>query len=319
MSKLVSIIIPCFNSEATIEETLGSLEGNDSKLFEVIIVDDGSNDSTLLLVSDFAKKTSLDVKIVQQPNQGVSVARNKGMDIANGKYIVFLDSDDLLARHYVDNISEILASNEYDTVACYRTNNLAKLVTIESLLDKVIKTEPISLLKKYTYNKQKLGFTSFCYKKSIVNDYKLRFTEGSKYGEDFEFVTKYLANCKTAVEINCYHYYYRLVNNSASRTVRFAQVDAIYSAQRAEKYLAEMRHPFCKEFKDYMVYRAIFSCAHRFSKGKSKELFEKLHANFNVKEAMSMLKDNKNVDVKTRAACRLYLINKYFFYYFCRF
>ena len=318
MNKVLSVIIPFFNCENTIVDTLSSLERNNCKLFEVVLINDGSTDSSLSVINNYLKNSSLDTTLITQKNQGVSAARNKGIESASGKYIVFLDSDDLIASHYIDSVAELLSSHSYDTIAAYRTREIKKLTPLKRLTDKIISSSPIDLLKTYTFSKQKLGFTSFLYSKTILDKYELRFTIGSKYGEDFEFATKYLAHCKTAAEINCFFYYYRPVSNSVSGKIRYEQIDAIYSAKRAEKYLDNLNHPFSKQFKEYMVNRAIFSCAHRFSRGKDRELFDRLHTEFDVKTAMLMLRKNKNSDFKTKVACSLYLVSKSLFFRLCR-
>jgi glycosyltransferase involved in cell wall biosynthesis len=85
-----SVIIPTFNREATIRETLQSVEQQTFRDFEVIVVDDGSSDSTCEIVRSFGS-----VKLIQQPNAGPGAARNRGAANAGGRYLAFLDSDDL--------------------------------------------------------------------------------------------------------------------------------------------------------------------------------------------------------------------------------
>jgi len=106
MSELVSIIIPAYNAEQWIDETVRSALAQTWPRKEIIIVDDGSTDSTLAVAKGYESKF---VKVVTQSNQGVSTARNKGLAFAQGSYIQWLDADDLLAR---DKISRQLQSAE---------------------------------------------------------------------------------------------------------------------------------------------------------------------------------------------------------------
>ena len=94
--KILSIIIPCYNSEKTIVRTLNSIKGFEAfkNNFEIIIVNDGSTDSTLELIIDFFKENNFIYLIKNQSNLGLSEARNNGLKIAKGKYIWFVDSDD---------------------------------------------------------------------------------------------------------------------------------------------------------------------------------------------------------------------------------
>ena len=104
----ISIIVPVFNSEKTIERCLTSLINQSYFDIEIIVVDDGSTDRTARLIEKIAEKTSL-VKYFYQENSGVSAARNLGISKSNGEYIMFVDSDDCLER----NACELLIS-EYD-------------------------------------------------------------------------------------------------------------------------------------------------------------------------------------------------------------
>lgn len=88
---LTSVIIPVYNGENYIQEALESVFQQDYQALEVIVIDDGSTDKT----QEIIKNTNLNIKYVYQENQGASAARNHGLKIAQGKYIAFLDADDL--------------------------------------------------------------------------------------------------------------------------------------------------------------------------------------------------------------------------------
>ncbi|HZX58320.1 MAG TPA: glycosyltransferase family A protein, partial [Mucilaginibacter sp.] len=90
---LVSIIIPVYNSEKHLAETISSALEQTWPNKEIIIVDDGSADNSLAIAKSFASEN---VKVFHQPNKGASAARNKGIQEAKGDYIQFLDADDLL-------------------------------------------------------------------------------------------------------------------------------------------------------------------------------------------------------------------------------
>jgi len=93
----VSIIIPCFNASATIGETLASIKKQTFKDFEVIVVNDGSTDDTNHILASHAEKLKSSLKIINQTNQGQTVAKNVGIRNSQGQFIAFLDSDDLWA------------------------------------------------------------------------------------------------------------------------------------------------------------------------------------------------------------------------------
>ena len=104
----VSVIIPTYNRDKFISDTINSVLEQTYKDFEIIVVDDGSTDSTLKVLEQFGTK----IKLIKQPNLERAVARNNGVKNSNGKYIAFLDSDDLWAKEKLEKQVEILDQNE---------------------------------------------------------------------------------------------------------------------------------------------------------------------------------------------------------------
>jgi glycosyltransferase involved in cell wall biosynthesis len=95
---IISIVIPCFNSEKYIESTLQSILNQSEKNFEILIINDGSTDNSLKIINQFKDKR---INIISQENQGVSAARNYGLKLAKGKFIVFFDSDDVMSKDFL--------------------------------------------------------------------------------------------------------------------------------------------------------------------------------------------------------------------------
>src|SRR6266849_2332172 len=93
---LVSVIIPCYNSEKFISRAIDSVINQKYETLEMILVDDGSTDGTKTILDKYALDNSSWIKIIQQENKGACAARNAGLKIANGDYIQFLDADDNL-------------------------------------------------------------------------------------------------------------------------------------------------------------------------------------------------------------------------------
>ena len=111
--KLVSVIMPVYNSEKYLEEALVSIQEQSYKNLEVILVDDGSKDSSPEICDRFA---SIDTrfKVIHQSNSGPSAARNRGLDEATGDYVTFVDNDDLLHRDFVKELYSLCDDNECD-------------------------------------------------------------------------------------------------------------------------------------------------------------------------------------------------------------
>lgn len=99
----VSVVIPVYNAENTIEKCVTSVLKQIYRNLEIILIDDGSKDRSHEILDKFAELDAR-IKVVHQANAGVSAARNKGIDISTGKYICFVDSDDFIPANYVDTL-----------------------------------------------------------------------------------------------------------------------------------------------------------------------------------------------------------------------
>lgn len=122
-SDLVSIVIPAYNREKRVRDTLDSVWRQTYRPIEVILVDDGSTDDTEPVVRDWADRHSEDplfeTRLLTQDNQGAPVARNRGLKVAEGRFIQFLDSDDLLSETKLEEQARALRSSEGEDVAAF--------------------------------------------------------------------------------------------------------------------------------------------------------------------------------------------------------
>lgn len=116
MNPIVSIIIPVYNVEAYIEECLNSVIQQTEKNLEIIVINDGSTDNSLDVVKKVAA-TDQRIKVLEQENQGLSITRNNGIEIANGEFIMFLDSDDFLDIHCVKKCLVIATKNDLSVIS----------------------------------------------------------------------------------------------------------------------------------------------------------------------------------------------------------
>ncbi len=114
MNTLVSILIPIYNAEAWITETLESVLSQTWQHKEIILVDDGSTDNSLIIAKSFESPV---VKVLGQENQGASAARNRALREAQGDFIQYLDADDLLAPDKIERQIQLLSARNADCVA----------------------------------------------------------------------------------------------------------------------------------------------------------------------------------------------------------
>ena len=115
--KLVSVIIPAYNIEDYIGRCLDSIISQTYKNLEIIVVDDGSKDHTGEILDNYAKKDRR-IKVIHKENGGVSSARNKGIEVAEGDYIGFIDGDDLIEPGMYKTLVDLLEEENADIAHC---------------------------------------------------------------------------------------------------------------------------------------------------------------------------------------------------------
>lgn len=114
---LISVIVPVYNVEAYIEKCLQSICGQTYHNLEIILVDDGSTDASGTVCDKYAVRDSR-IKVVHQPNGGLSVARNTGLEQATGEYLAFVDSDDWIESDMYEFLYRLLIENNADIAIC---------------------------------------------------------------------------------------------------------------------------------------------------------------------------------------------------------
>lgn len=191
---LLSIIIPCYNSDRFIAKTLDMLINQGLQSCEIIVVNDGSTDRTAEIVSEYTRKYS-NIDLVNKRNEGVSVARNTGINVANGEYIHFLDSDDTLSPGTLTFFKETIGANP-DTemfafgYKSYRDGRILKKYIYKKFDKKNFSAKEIQ--KAFLTKKICVHICSSLYKKDFLINNKLYFTPGVRIGEDVEFILKAL-------------------------------------------------------------------------------------------------------------------------------
>ena len=115
IDQLVSIVMPIYNAENYLKDSLDSLVSQKYKNLEIICVDDGSTDNSLRILENY-KRIDDRIKILKQKNQFAGVARNNGLDHANGKYIMFLDSDDIFEKNMISNLVKKAEKHNTDII-----------------------------------------------------------------------------------------------------------------------------------------------------------------------------------------------------------
>lgn len=214
---LVSIIVPSYNVEKNIPYCLDSLIAQTYENIEIICVNDGSKDSTLKIIQDYASKDSR-IKIVDKPNGGLSSARNAGIDIAEGEYYAFVDSDDYIAFNYTERLLELVTAHNADIARC-RGRGVHSYDYVEPTPENppVISERNAHDALEIFYDDKFYGWYAddapvvwnCLYSCKIFDD--LRFEEKLRKCEDECFTREAFARCKKIVytDERMYFYYHR--------------------------------------------------------------------------------------------------------------
>lgn len=222
-----SIIVPVYNVKNYLQDAVDSILNQTYKGYEIILVDDGSNDGTEILCDEISKSDST-IKIIHQENQGLSQARNNGIKIALGKYLLFLDSDDLwLDREYLNKLKhKINICAEPDLVVLSHYTEID--ITGKYLAEKSsgINTKQINRLS-YDEALRSIARSNYfpisawakVIKRDIVYRYKLFFEPGLR-SEDIDWSFKVFNVCKTVFFWNEKNYAYRIREDSISHYLK---------------------------------------------------------------------------------------------------
>lgn len=221
-NKLISIIVPIYNVEAYLEKCIDSILQQTYTNIEVILVNDGSLDNCGQICDQYEKIDNR-IKVVHKKNGGLSDARNAGLDIATGTYVVFIDSDDYIEKDLIDQSYKIIDENNLDLVSFdYRKVDEQGEIIEESVLgleDSIYDLNELGLnkyiIKKiYTYEHGVEAWHKM-YKMSIIKDNNLKFTYNDLiFAEDLLFNLSYLVHVKKCATMSQTYYNYLIRETS---------------------------------------------------------------------------------------------------------
>ena len=232
----LSVIIPVYNAEKYIVECLDSIynQNLNNDEFEVIIVNDGSKDHSQQVIEDYLQKTSNAILINQQ-NQGVSQARNNGLSVAKGEYVIFIDSDDFLIPNYLDKLLKIAIDNSLDILKANMIevddNHLKNRDFVHSLENKevvpgVVKTGIDAFV--YDYNPKDSYVFENLYRRQFLHLNNILF-EKSAVLEDSVFVIHSLIKAVRFMSVSTLFYIYRRNPISTMATMNIHKIKSMSS------------------------------------------------------------------------------------------
>ncbi len=229
-----SFIIPIYNCDAYLEKCVCDIEKVALDDYEIILVDDGSMDHSGTVCDELAERNRKVIPI-HQKNAGVSAARNAGVEAASGDYVIFLDADDNIESAKLAKLCRIVESDKeidlllyglsfdyYRKGKCYRTENLH--------CEKAQKLAKEEWCREY-YELYMINYISpiwnKIFKREIIRNHELRFSEKMFLYEDLEFVFQYMTYCGTIYSSNEIVYHYRQAEDEGNAKRRLKRIDSL--------------------------------------------------------------------------------------------
>lgn len=234
----ISIIVPVFNVEKYLDRCITNIINQSYSNIEIIIINDGSTDNSLDICNKY-KKIDNRIIVINQENQGLSAVRNKGIDIATGEYILFVDSDDILNVDLLKNIESLL-NKENDVICFQHSINDSMEYTYLDIEDKLKLSGEDFLELLYEKNKMFCVVWKYCYRKEFLDENKLKFHEGIIY-EDEEWNTIMLCKAKSVIfrDFVGYNYFIREGSITTSNKNINSYLSKIKVAININKFIRE--------------------------------------------------------------------------------
>lgn len=237
---LISVIVPVYNVEPYLKRCILSILAQTYSYLEIILIDDGSTDNSGKICDSFAEKNS-NITVIHQKNQGLSSARNTGLDYMHGSYVTFIDSDDYIAKDYIEHLYNLSQQYHADYVAC-STLKFSNKIRSKSVHHKknssILVLTPEQALENMLYHWNLSGYAhSKIYHRDIFCD--LRFPYGKLF-EDSAICCKAIDNAhKIVVSPYKKYYYFQRPESIVHSTFRIQKLDLLTFCEEIECYISD--------------------------------------------------------------------------------
>lgn len=214
----LSIIIPAYNASHSIADTLCSVLKLPENNTEVIVINDGSTDNTALILQEFCKQYT-NLSFVTQVNQGVSVARNAGLQVAKGDYVWFVDADDIIDSDNASLLLDRMKNKSYDLIWFANLNIVNGKMEKSNNMPDYIKKDGNYNIEEWRKLYSGAGMLwQYWLRRERIMSCNIRFVEWAKWFEDADFLLKYTAHCRSCYITPTVLYHYVLNPSGAMRS-----------------------------------------------------------------------------------------------------
>lgn len=321
MSPRISVIIPIYNMEKYLRRCLDSVTGQRYPNLEIILVNDGSTDSSGDICFYYAQKDSR-IRIIQKQNGGVSAARNSGLDAASGAYVSFVDPDDWIEQDTYRTLARLLEKKEYDVIRfnAWKGNEILNKLSFDGEYSGEKLREEVLLPM---IGPEKFGGLFIMgvlwlnlFKREIIEKYKIRFNTSLRRCEDRLFTITFISHSRDMLFIDRVMYHYELNGTSLSNRYdegRWNQeliyLDALKKGLEGESFPKKDNLKY--RFRNEYLLRAIMSVHHEFFSENDntfdhkKKKVSTIIKDKNVKDASRWIRKNK---ISLKENLMLYMI-----------
>lgn len=264
---LISVIVPVFNVEKYLRRCVDSILSQSFNDFELILINDGSKDESGKICDEYKEKDSR-VIVFHYPNQGVSAARNHGLDSAAGDWVAFVDSDDYILPDYLQNMydnAKKFDSNLVLSGIIHQFENDPNEIVEREFPEIVVDVSSLDELYQKGIMQYQKGPYIKLFQKNIIDKNQIRFEESLSRGEDALFVYSYLLCCSRVSVSSGVNYIYNRRHGSLMSQGYASYELENYGYECMKSILLQlirknnMKHPYPKDFLIYWFERIIYS------------------------------------------------------------
>lgn len=302
---MISVIVPVYNAEAYLGECVESLMRQTLNDIEILLINDGSIDNSAVICE---KYSALDnrIRFFNQPNAGVSVARNKGLQEAKGEYVCFVDADDVVASNFLQTLFDMSGCGDF--AICGYTRNQSILGQKGSTV-KYYDTKSF-IIQIFDESLVHPNIWMMMFKNAIIRKKEISFTPGCVRNEDTEFYIKYMIH-ENRIAVSDYKgYFYRDNPNSAvhkfnEKSLTFIEADQRISDELVKAGVMNNNNLIVPASVQYFIYQT--------ARQKNIEIYDKVHELYDVQLMMRRMIRHTRYSRKGVALAYLFLGRKYFF------
>lgn len=306
----MTVVVPVYKVEKYISSCMRSLLNQTFRNFDIILVNDGSPDRSAEIAEELlAAQNEIPFQIITTINRGVSAARNTGLEKAQGKYVIFVDADDVLSPHFLSNFHrqiQILSA----TNICSCGFSVVDETRAEVFSEETEQSESLTYAEaQEAFFERRIKFLlpALMLRTAFLREHQIRFDEAVRYSEDVQFIWRCLAyNRETVIHSGNRYYNYIL---HAGSTMTASGIEKILTfcggMDRLDKETHEL---FCEPVKSQLMTRMYFSMIHGAAKMLSYRDFKTLYERSGCKQYI--VKQSMEGRLIPRTVALLLLISK---------